>query len=87
LFSPFHTDAALKRIEKNKKCDEQVKIRDEQARGVEIEGKMSADFLDRRIRLRKNNSGGTNQNRSGERLLQAARRVSAANQLTEFSEL
>jgi hypothetical protein len=31
-----------------KKCDEQVKIRDEQARGVKMEGKMRADFLDRR---------------------------------------
>jgi hypothetical protein len=41
LFSPFHTDAALKRIEKNKKCDEQVKIRDEQARGAKMEGKVS----------------------------------------------
>jgi hypothetical protein len=29
----------------------------------------------------------TESERSGERLLQAARRVSAANQLTEFSEL
>jgi hypothetical protein len=34
--------------QKNKKCDEQVKIIDEQARGVEIEGKTRADFLDRR---------------------------------------
>jgi hypothetical protein len=34
--------------QKRKKCDEQVKIRDEQARGAKMEGKMSADFLDRR---------------------------------------
>jgi hypothetical protein len=32
-----------------KKCDEQVKIVDEQARGTKMEGKMRADFLDRRI--------------------------------------
>jgi hypothetical protein len=31
-----------------KKCDEQVKIRDEQARGAKMEGKMRTDFLDRR---------------------------------------
>jgi hypothetical protein len=31
-----------------KKCDEQVKIRDEQARGAKMEGKMRAEFLDRR---------------------------------------
>jgi len=31
-----------------KKCDEQVIIRDEQARGVKMEGKMRAEFLDRR---------------------------------------
>jgi len=31
-----------------KKCDEQVKIRDEQARGAKMEGKMRADFFDRR---------------------------------------
>jgi hypothetical protein len=66
-----------------KKCDEQVKIVDEQARRVGMEGikprrtqrarrmrfcskrKMRADFLNRKIRLRKNNSGGTKQNRSG----------------------
>jgi len=48
-----------------KKCDEQVKIRDEQARETKMEGKIRAEFLDRRIRLRKGNSGGTKQNRSG----------------------
>jgi hypothetical protein len=58
-----------------KKCDEQVKIRDEQARGVKMEGKMRAEFLDRR----------TESERSGERLLQAARRVSAANQFSGFT--
>jgi hypothetical protein len=31
-----------------KKCDEQAKIRDEQAREAKMEGKMRADFLDRR---------------------------------------
>jgi len=31
-----------------KKCDEQVIIVDEQARGAKMEGKMRADFLDRR---------------------------------------
>jgi hypothetical protein len=58
-----------------KKCDEQVKIRDEQARGVKMEGKMRADFLDRR----------TESERSGERLLQAARRVSGANQFAGYT--
>ena len=43
MFSPFHTDAALKRIEKNKKCDEQVIIVDEQARGVGMEEKLTAE--------------------------------------------
>ena len=58
-----------------KKCDEQAINRDEQARGVKKEGKMRADFLDRR-------TGFSESERSGERLLQAARRVSAANQFT-----
>ena len=58
-----------------KKCDEQAINRDEQARGAKMEGKMRADFLDRR-------TGYAESERSGERLLQAARRVSAANQFT-----
>ncbi len=36
----FDTDAALERIEKNKKCDEQVIIVDEQARGGENGGEI-----------------------------------------------
>jgi hypothetical protein len=58
LFSPFHTDAALKRIEKNKKCDEQVIIVDEQARGVEIEGEFTTeDTENTEERFRQNRSG------------------------------
>ncbi len=58
-------------LEEKQKCDEQVK-------GVGMERKLTTE------RLKK---VWTESERSGERLLQAARRVSAANQLTEFSEL
>jgi len=42
-----------------KKCDEQAINVDEQARGVKMEGKMRADFLDRR-------TGFSESERSGE---------------------
>jgi predicted metalloprotease len=70
------TNAALKRIEKNEKMRRTGQNPRRTGQRGENGGGMRADFLDRRIRLRKNNSGGTKQNRSGERLLQTAWRVS-----------